>query len=374
MIYLISFFLIINVIVFVHEYGHFLAARQVGVKVSVFSLGIGPEVCGFSDRHGTRWRLSLLPIGGYVMMLGDGDVASVTEDEKSLENCSEEEKKQSFFAKSNWEKMWIAFCGPLFNYIYAFAVIVMTACFYGAPIYEPVAGRILKDSPAEKAGILPGDRIISINGRSIDKYRDIVLAVSNDESGELRLVTERNGVRNELSVAPEIRETKKIIGGVRRSKILGICSGDPVFVKKTPVEALCFGFSECLRVTGEMCTMFGKLFSGKKTLDDFGGVVRMAEVAGNLSRSGDLILLIMFTVTLSLNLGFINLFPLPVLDGGRILVSFAEEITGKKINKTLQEYIMTACAILLILLMLAMTVNDVLRLEAVSRFVSGITG
>jgi regulator of sigma E protease len=129
-----------------------------------------------------------------------------------------------------------------------------------------------------------------------------------------------------------------------------------------------------MNATKEMCTIFRRLFAGEKSLEDFGGVVRMAEVAGNLSKSGNFALLIMFTVTLSLNLGFINLFPLPVLDGGRILISFAEQITGKKLNKTVQEYIMIACAALLIFLMLIMTVNDVLRLECVSKFVSNFFG
>ena len=129
--YFLSFFLIINVIVFVHEYGHFQAARKMGVKVSTFSLGMGPELFGFTDKRGTRWTFSALPIGGYVMMLGDGDASSMTEDKESLKELSEEEKKKSFYAKSNWAKMWIAFCGPFFNYIYAFVVIVFMSLFYG---------------------------------------------------------------------------------------------------------------------------------------------------------------------------------------------------------------------------------------------------
>jgi regulator of sigma E protease len=368
------FFLIINIIVFVHECGHFLAARQVGIKVTIFSLGIGPEIFGFNDKRGTRWRFSLLPIGGYVMMLGDEDIASTAEDEKSLEACSEEERKQSFFAKSNWERIWVSFCGPFFNYIYAFAVIVLMSLSYGIPTHEPVVGKVLQSSPAEKAGIEPGDRVISVNGLKVRKYRDIVIAISNDESGKINLITERNGMRREISLVPEIKETPKIIGGTKRSKITGIYSGEPVLVKRSFLKSLQFAFGECVQATGEMFTVFGQLFSGKKSLDDFGGVVRMAEVSGNLSKVGNFALLIMFTVTLSLNLGFINLFPLPILDGGKILFSFAEEITGKKLNKTLQEYIMMICAILLILLMLATTVNDILRIEAVNKFVSGIMG
>jgi regulator of sigma E protease len=366
--------MIVNIIVFVHEYGHFLAAKRVGVKVTKFSIGIGPEILGFNDKDGTRWCFSLLPVGGYVMMLGDGDVASSTEDEESLKGLSEEEKQQSFPAKSNWEKILIAFCGPLFNYLYAFVVIFFMGIFYGTPTYEPIIGNVLKDSPAEKVGIMKGDKIISVDDQAVERYRDVILKILDNESGEVKFKIERNGVQQEIVVAPEIKEVKKIIGGVKKTKIVGIVSGEPVFKERGILESIQLAFEECFNATKEMCTMFSKLFAGKKSLDDFGGVVRMAEVAGDLSKTGSFALLIMFTVTLSLNLGFINLFPLPVLDGGRILISFIEEITKKKFNKTLQEYVMMACAILLMCLMLLTTVNDVLRIEVVSKFVSSIMG
>jgi regulator of sigma E protease len=363
--YFVSFFLIINIIVFVHEYGHFLAAKRVGVKISTFSIGVGPELFGFNDKCGTRWRFSLLPVGGYVMMLGDGDIASSTEDEEALQGLSEEEKKQSFTEKSNWEKILIAFCGPLFNYIYAFIVIVAMGFFYGLPVYEPIIGETVKDSPAEKCGILAGDRIISVDGRQVGEYRDIIVAISENESGKVGFVIERSGVQRKISIVPEIKGAKKLVG---------VRSGDPVFVKKSFFDSVGSAFSECVSVTLGMVRVFSHLFAGKKSLDDFGGVVRMAEIAGDLSKAGSFALLIMFTVSLSLNLGFINLLPLPVLDGGRILISLIEQAIGKKLNKKFQEYVMTACAVLLILLMLATTVNDVLRLEAVNKFVSGFRG
>jgi regulator of sigma E protease len=360
--------------VFVHEYGHFLAARRVGAKIVTFSIGIGPEIFGFDDKNGTRWCFSLFPVGGYVMMLGDGDVASATEDEESLKDLSEEEKQQSITSKSNWEKIFVSFCGPLFNYLYAFAVVFFMGVFYGTPVYEPIVGKVLKDSAAEKAGIMEGDRIISVDGCNVERYRDIILKISDNESGEVKFVIERNGLRQEIAVAPEIKEVKKTIGGTRKTKIVGIASGEPIFKKKNVLEAVQSAFSECFNATKEMCSVFSKLFAGKKSLDDFGGVVRMAEVAGDLSKTGNFALLIMFTVTLSLNLGFINLFPFPVLDGGKILISFIEEVTGKRFNKTLLEYVMMGCAILLIFLMLLTTANDILRIEAVSKFVSGVMG
>jgi regulator of sigma E protease len=216
--------------------------------------------------------------------------------------------------------------------------------------------------------------VVSVDGCEVERYRDIILKISDNESGEVKFVIDRNGARTEIGVIPEIKEVKKAIGGVRKTKIVGIGSEQPVFKRKNLFDAIQSAFSECFNATKEMCCVFSKLFAGKKSIDDFGGFVRMAEVAGDLSKTGNFALLIMFTVTLSLNLGFINLFPLPVLDGGRILISFIEEVIGRKLNKTLQEYVMTACAILLISLMLLTTANDVLRIEAVNKFISSIMG
>ncbi|MDR2723713.1 MAG: M50 family metallopeptidase [Holosporaceae bacterium] len=371
--YLFSFFFVINIIVFVHEYGHFLAAKRVGVKVLKFSIGIGPEICGINDKHGTRWCFSLFPIGGYVMMQGDGDIASATEDEESLKDMTAEDSNQSIITKSNWEKMLVAFCGPFFNYIYAFVVVAGLAFFYGAPVYDTTIANVLTGSPAEKAGLLVGDKIIAVAGQKVDKYSEVIRRIK-EEAGKIDFLIERNGIQEKISISPEIKETKMLLGGVKKNKIVGIHSGSPVFVKKSLRDSIKFAVLECVNATKEMCMIFARLFAGKKSLDEFGGVVRMAEVAGNLSQSGSFALLIMFTVTLSLNLGFINLFPLPILDGGKILISFVEQITGKKLNKALQEYVMMACAALLIFLMLVMTVNDVLRLEVVNRFVSNIIG
>ncbi|MDR2645613.1 MAG: RIP metalloprotease RseP [Holosporaceae bacterium] len=372
--YVFSFFLIINVIVFVHEYGHYLAARRVGVKITNFSLGMGPEIYGFNDKHGTRWSFSLLPVGGYVMMLGDGDIASATEDESALKTMSTKERAQSIIIKSNWEKMLIAFGGPFSNYVYAFVVLIIMAFFHGMPVYNTTIGGVLKDSPAEKAGLTVGDKIVSVNNHKVEKYRDIVMEIRDSEAENMNFVIERNGAIKEVLIIPELKETKRIIGGIKKNKMVGIFSGSPVFERKSFPDAVKLAAQECVNTTREMCMIFGRIFAGKKSLEDFGGIVRIAEVAGDLSKSGSFALLIIFTVTLSLNLGFINLFPLPVLDGGRILISFIEQITGKKLNKTVQEYIMIACAALLIFLMLIMTVNDVLRLECVSKFVSNFFG
>lgn len=367
--YFLSFFLIVNVIVFVHEFGHFQAARKMGVKVSTFSLGMGPELFGFEDKHGTRWIFSAFPIGGYVMMLGDGDASSMTEDKESLKGLSEEEKKQSFYAKSNWAKIWIAFCGPFFNYIYAFAVIVFMSFFCGLPNYEPVVSSVKQGSPAELSGIKAGDRILYVDDKRVEKFRDISFGILCSDNEKVKFTLERDGVIQNIEVEPKIKEEKKPWGTTKKTKVVGIGRGEPVYVKSGLLDSVKIAFRDCWNSTVEMFSVFSRLFSGKSSIDNFGGIVRMTKEAGDLSKSGNFAQLIMFTVMLSLNLGFINLFPLPVLDGGRIFICFVEEITGKKLNEKLQEYLMIGCMIFLIFLMLITTVNDILNIETVSNFI-----
>lgn len=367
--YIISFFVIINIIVFVHEFGHYYAARSIGVKVTTFSIGMGPELFGFTDKNGTRWCFSMIPVGGYVMVLGDADASSTTEDEELMANLSEDQKKESIFSKNNWEKMLFAFAGPFANYIYAFVVTLFMALSFGVPKYDPVVGGVLENSAAERAGFLAGDKIISVNGESVIRYRDILINIANSESEILNFSVERNGTVLSIDVIPDIKEKKKAFGGTKKTKLIGIKSMEPVFERMSLIDAIVRAFNDCVYATKELSKMLVHLFSGKKSLDDFGGVVRMASMAGDLSQSGNFALLIMFTVTLSLNLGFINLFPMPVLDGGRILICFIEQIRNRKINQKLLENVMMVCALLLMFLMLVTTVNDILRIEMVSNFI-----
>lgn len=372
--YILSFLVVINLIVIVHEYGHYLAAKKVGVKVEKFSVGMGPEICGFTDKAGTRWCFSWLPIGGYVMMLGDGDASSTTEDLEGFEKLSKEDKKKSIVSKNNWQKMFVAFAGPFANYVYAFVVTFLMALTCGVPKYEPIIGEILQNSAAEKAGLMAGDKIISVDGERTEKFRDVLVHLSMSEKDEATFSVERDGSLLSITVIPEITEQKRLIGSPQRRKTFGIKPGTPKFEKLSFVKSIARAFSVCITATMEMFKVFGKLFAGKKSLNDFGGIVQMTQVAGDMAQQGNFALLILFTVTISLNLGFINLFPLPVLDGGRILLCFLEEIFRRKFNEKIQEYIMIACAIFLIFLMFLTTINDILRIDVVYNSVSKFLG
>ena len=367
---LLSFAIIINLIVVVHEYGHFQAARRAGVTVSKFSIGMGPELFGFTDKLGTRWCFAAFPVGGYVLMLGDGDISSTTDNSEEIAKLSEEEKQHTFESKTNWQKMWIAFCGPLFNYIYAIVVLIFMGFFVGIPKYAPIAETVKAGSPADLCGMHVGDKILSIDGKPVNNFRDVTLGIHFSEGETIKFEIERAGDIHEVIVHPEIIEEKKPWGSVRKRKVVGIGSGSPIFEKSGFVDSVVNAFKFCWKSTVEMSGLFGRLFSGKSSIDNFGGVVQIARTSGNLSQSGSIGLLIMFTITLSLNLGFINLLPLPILDGGRIVISMIEQIIGRKVNEKFLEYIMVACMILLIFVMLLTTVNDIFNIEMVRNFVS----
>lgn len=372
--YVLAFLIVINLIVVVHEYGHYLAAKKIGVKVEKFSIGMGPEIFGFTDKEGTRWCVSWLLIGGYVMMLGDGDAASATEDLEAHAKLSEEEKKRSIISKSNWQKMFVAFAGPFANYVYAFVVIFLMALTYGVPKYEPIIGEVLKNSAAEKAGLLTGDKIVSVDGERTEKFRDVLVHLSLSDKDEATFAIERDGRLRSITIMPEITEKKRLMGSPQKRKVFGIKSGTPKFIRLSFSQSISRAFTDCITATKEMFFVFGKLFSGTKSLNDFGGVIQMTQVAGNMAQQGNFALLVLFTVTISLNLGFINLFPLPVLDGGRILICFLEEVFRRKFNEKIQEYIMMVCAIFLIFLMFLTTINDILRIDVIYNSVSNFLG
>jgi regulator of sigma E protease len=374
--YFLAFFIIINVVVIVHEYGHYWVAKKVGVKIEVFSVGMGPEVCGFNDKDGTRWRLSLFPIGGYVMMLGDADASSTTANKEVLANLTEEEKNQTIESKSNWEKIAVAFAGPFANYLYAFVVLFFVGAFAGIPVYEPAVGEVVAKSAAEKGGIISGDRIIAIDGVEVKKYREIIKNILDSKRDKISFLIERSGRRLSLEISPDITKKKGIFGGIKESKQVGIKSVPPTFVQNNNgvIGAVSYAFGECVTVSRELCSALGGLFGGKKSLDDFGGVIRMASTAGDIFKSGNLLLLLLYTVTISLNLGFLNLFPLPVLDGGTIVICFLEQLFKRKIDAKILERIVIVCACLLLFLMLITTVNDILRLELIQTYLTSSSG
>ncbi len=363
--YIISFMLVITLIVFVHEFGHYWAAKKAGVKVLKFSIGMGPELFGVTDKSGVRWSFSLIPVGGYVMMFGDDDIAS-SQPDKNIEKLSEKDKQQAFHLKSNWQKIWISFCGPFANYIYAFIVMIGIFIVAGVPINKPEVYTVVPGSPAQVVGLQKGDVIKTINGIDVERSENVIRLVNTQKEETLKVVANRDGKDLSFDIIPAATEKRSLFGKKKGYKYIGVGFDNSKFEKIGVIEAIKRSFVSCVDTTVGMFMLFRNLINGQQSVDNLGGFVYMASVTGEIAKNGDLITLLMFTVTLSLNLGFINLLPFPVVDGGNILVSFIEQCLGRPINKKFMGYIMYIGAMCLIFLMLLTTLNDILRLKVVN--------
>ncbi|MDA8231248.1 MAG: RIP metalloprotease RseP [Magnetospirillum sp.] len=358
--YVVVFLIILTVVVFVHELGHYLVARWNGVKIEVFSIGFGPEIFGRTDSSGTRWRVSALPLGGYVRMFGDADESSTAAEDRPL---SEAEKAQSFRHKRLGQRAAIVAAGPLANFV--FAIIGLAAMFtiLGQPVTQPVVGQVQPGSAAEAAGLRAGDRITDIDGRPIDRFQDIQRIVRLDIGEKLALGIERGDRHLTVTAEPRVIERKGMFGDMEKVPVLGVVA-DPAstrIVRYSPGGALL----ESLRQTEEMVTStfvgIGQMISGTRGSDELGGPIRIAKGAGEAAQLG-LPSVIFYTILLSLNLGLINLFPIPVLDGGHILFYAIEALLGRPLGERAQEYGFRIGLFLVLALMVFATRNDIVSL------------
>jgi len=360
--YVVVFLVILTVVVFVHEAGHFLVARYNGVKVEVFSIGFGPEIWGHTAKSGTRWRVSLLPLGGYVKMFGDADASSVTGDDRPM---TEAEKAVSFRHKRVGQRAAIVFAGPAANFLFAIIVLAGMFMVLGQQVTEPVAGQVHAGMAAEQAGIKAGDRVVAINGTQVDRFQDIQRIVRLEIEHPLEMVLDRDGQTLTVVAKPQIIERKGMFGDMEKVPVLGI-SADPAstrIVKHGPIGAL----GQALRETETMVTStfvgIGQMLNGSRDSDELGGPIRIAKGAGEAAQIG-LASVVFYTILLSLNLGLINLFPIPVLDGGHLLFYGFEAILGRPLGEKAQEYGFRIGLFLVLALMVFATRNDIVSLPA----------
>jgi regulator of sigma E protease len=369
--YVVVFLIILTVVVFIHEMGHYLVARWNGVRVDVFSVGFGPELFGWTAKSGTRWCVSALPLGGYVKMFGDADAASATGDDRPM---TEEEKAVSFRHKRVGQRAAVVFAGPASNFI--FAIIGLAAMFMvlGQPVSEPVVGSVHPDTAAAEAGLKPGDRIVSINGKEIDRFQDIQRIVRLDIEAPLSLVVKRAGETVTVQARPRVIQRKGVFGDMEKVPVLGI-TADPAstrIVSHGPGSALWEAVRETEGMVQSTFVGIGQMIGGTRGTDELGGPIRIAKGAGEAAQLG-LSSVIFYTILLSLNLGLINLFPIPVLDGGHLLFYAIEAVLGKPLGERAQEYGFRVGLFLVLALMVFATRNDIVSLpvwEAVKRLLS----
>lgn len=455
--YVIPFIVLLGILVFVHEFGHFLIARLLGVTVTDFSLGFGKELWSRQDKHGTKWKISAIPLGGYCQFLGDADASSTTN--ADLSALSEEQKKGAFQAQKPWKKLAIAVAGPLFNYL--FAIVVFIALFYsvGRMVIPSIVGGTIAGEAAEQAGIMAGDRIVAINGHETPDFQaitnEVMLAETDDvvvnverpmtlkltaeemsfDLGDRQINNEKvigllsmpkndgeksqnlppvvhyvienspaakagfargdilqtiNGValnsftdlkkyvnthENEefeiaflrpIAFAVTLRDSEYDPGdGKVKRRLLGITSSQEVsFAEKNMSlsAATKAGLKETYDVTVSTLRAIGQMISGKRGGKEVGGIIRIAEMSGDVSKKGGLLSFVYFMALLSVNLGMLNLLPIPVLDGGNVVIFVIEMIIGRELNVKIKDYIFKFGLLIILAIMVLATWNDIVHL------------
>jgi len=444
-----SFILVLSLLVFVHEWGHYIVARKCGVKVDVFSIGFGKELFGFTDRNGTRWKFSLIPLGGYVKMFGDVDPASarhlngVEDDEAPEEGAmrplTTQEQSVAFYSQPVGKRAAIVLAGPAINFLFAILLLAGLFMFHGQPVTPPIAAAVMGDSAAARAGFMPHDQVLMIDGRRIIRFEDIRREVTIGLDTERVFTVQRGAEQVEIIAAPArlqeedrhgFRHSRGMLGlispgnaidigrivaindepmagpdEVRQALLLLMDSNitisldrgtdivdtllirplsamnqamvdgegieqnylvisdhiEEVLIRHSFLSAPVIATQETWNITASTMRALGQMFTGTRSATELGGLIRIGAIAGDMARSG-LIALITFTALLSINLGLINLFPIPMLDGGHLVFYFLEWMKGKPIPEQVQEYAFRLGLVILVGIMLFANLNDVVQL------------
>ncbi len=364
--YVIPFLFVLTIVVFFHELGHFLVARWAGVKVLTFSVGFGPELFGFNDRHGTRWKVSAIPLGGYVKFFGDDTEAS-TPSTETLEKMSAEEREGSFHHKKVGPRAAIVAAGPIANFILAIVIFTCLFTFFGKPSTTARVDKIEANSAAAAAGFQVGDIVTSIDGKPIGSFSDMQRIVGVRAGEQLSFTVKRGDTTVQLKGKPELREVKDPFGNTHRLGVMGITRatnpGDTVTERVDPASALWLGVKETWFVVERTFAYIGGVFSGREAADQVGGPLRIAQISGQVATIG-LAALIHLTAVLSISIGLLNLFPVPLLDGGHLLFYAVEAARGRPLSERAQEMGFRIGLALVLMLMVFATYNDILHLAA----------
>lgn len=360
---IIPFILALTIIVFVHELGHFLIARYHGVHVTTFSIGYGKELFGWTDRKGTRWRFSMIPLGGYVMMLGDADATSVRAD---LTQVEQERLHQTLPSKTPWQRLMVASGGPLMNVVFTLAVFILVGLWKGIPDMEPRIQSVVESSVASKGGLTAGDLITGINNEKIHTVTDMKKLLKRYKGQDITLHYRRNN--QELS-SPLALYNLESDGKKIPVEMLGVAlQGELLFTKASFVEAIRYGGMYCYSSTVSILSGLSKAITGKKDGAKFGSILSIGDIA-NQSMAHGLISFLNFMAMLSFSLAIFNLLPIPVLDGGSIVLNLIEGIRGEPLSERLINIVYTIGIGIIAMIMLIAIWNDFVRYGVVRKVV-----
>ena len=372
--YVLPFLFVLTVVVFFHELGHFGVARWCGVRVEAFSIGFGGEIFGFTDRRGTRWKFSWVPLGGYVRFQDDANVASVPDASASGSN---QDDSGNFHNKSLSARIAVTAAGPVANFILAVFIFTVLAFFVGEYVRDPRVDEVRPDSAAAEAGLLPGDIVRAIDGVEVETFQDIREGVLRRPDQSLSFTIERDGALLQLPVTPRWETITDAFGNETRAGVLGVvhyASGgsDVRHVEYGVFAALEEGVTRTYQITRDTLVYVGHMLTGKQNADQLGGPLRIAQISGQSAELGWLSL-IQLTALLSVSIGLINLFPIPLLDGGHLLYYTIEGLLGRPLAQRYQEAGFRVGFALVVALMLFVTWNDLRNLR-LFEFLSDMLG
>ncbi|MCB9991430.1 MAG: RIP metalloprotease RseP [Rhodospirillales bacterium] len=440
-----TFLLVLSILVFVHEWGHYIVARMCGVHVESFSIGFGKELFGINDKNGTRWKFSIVPLGGYVKMFGDTDPASARhlngiEDEETeqFRPHTEEEKKVAFYAKPVAQRAAIVFAGPGINFLFAIIIMAVMYSTSGQAVTPPVASAVIGGSAAEDAGFMPHDEVVAIDGAAVNRFEDIRREVLVGLDTERTFTVLRDGQEVDIQATPRKLIDEDRFGFKHARGLLGLISPgnaieisfikgvegkeyddparirkeimarmgttfsimldrgpsvddvfirplaefnegmndeasatfnllniadreDEILVKHNPVSAVKEAVDETINITLSTLRALGQMITGTRSATELGGIIRIGAIAGDMAQAG-ILALITFTALLSINLGLINLFPIPMLDGGHLFFYAIEAVKGSPISEQIQEYAFRLGLVILAGIMIFANLNDIVQL------------
>ncbi|MDO9364385.1 MAG: RIP metalloprotease RseP [Sphingopyxis sp.] len=352
---ILAFLLVLGPLVFVHEYGHYIVGRWCGVKADTFSIGFGRKILGWTDKRGTEWKIGWLPLGGYVQFAGDRD--AVSQPDADWQQLPAEQRSHTFPAQPVWKRALIVVAGPVTNFLFAILILASFAWVGGKLVTPPVAGGIEASSAAAAAGLQTGDRIVAIDGRPIETFGDIPMAVAHRPGEAMQVRISRGGSEQVVELTPRLVKAKDPFGQEYERAIIGLAPPAQQLQSISLLEAPAVGLRQTWQIVRQTGEVLGQFLTGRRSIKDMNGPVKIAEISGQAATLG-LASLIFFIALISINLGFINLLPLPMLDGGHLVFYAYEAIRRRPAPPQAQEWAFRFGFVAIVTLMLVVTFND----------------